>query len=116
MKWYGRAAYVLIASLLLGTQGCNDDSLPPAAGFATVTGVVLDASTSSPIVGASVTIDTVLNATTDASGKFTIDKVPSGIADYAVQANGYQSLASTANIEPGKPFQLNLTLPQKPPQ
>jgi len=90
--------------------------LPPAAGFASVTGIVLDASTNSPISGATVTIDTVLTATTDASGKYTIDKVPSGIADYAVQAAGYQSLASTANIEPGKPFQLNLSLPQKPPQ
>lgn len=116
MKWFGRATYAAIAALLLATQGCNDDSLPPAAGFASVTGVVVDAATNSPISGATVTIDTVLTATTDASGKFTIDKVPSGIADYAVQATGYQSLASTANIEPGKPFQLNLSLPQKPPQ
>jgi len=115
MKRYHGALYLAIALLLFGTQGCNDDSLPPAAGFASVTGVVVDAATNAPVAGATVTIDTVLTATTDASGKFSIEKVPSGIADYAVQANGYQSLAATANIEPGKPFQLNLTLPQKPP-
>jgi hypothetical protein len=100
---------------MLGAQGCNNDALPPAAGFAAVAGVVVDAATNAPIAGAVITIDTVLTATTDAAGKFSIDKVPSGIADYAVQAKGYQALASSTNIEPGKPFQLNLTLAQQPP-
>jgi hypothetical protein len=107
------AGTMLAAVLLLfGSSACNSDALPPAAGFATVSGVVVDAGTNNPIAGAIVTIDTVLTATTDASGKFTIEKVPSGIADYSVQAKGYQVLASSANIEPGKPFQLNLTLAQ----
>jgi hypothetical protein len=99
-----------IALVLFGVQACNADSLPPAAGFATVTGVVVDATTNAPVAGAIVTIDTVLTATTDASGRFTIEKVPSGIADYGVQAKGYQPLAATTNVEPGKPFQLNVTL------
>lgn len=116
MKRFGGAFSLVIALLLFGTQGCNDDSLPPAAGFASVAGSVVDAGTNAPIAGATVTIDTVLTATTDASGHFSIEKVPSGIADYAVQAKGYQSVASSTNIEPGKPFQLNLTLPQQPPQ
>jgi hypothetical protein len=112
MKWSGRLS-LAIAALLLATQACNTDALPPAAGVATVTGVVLDATTNAPIAGAVVTIDTVLTATTDAAGRFSIDKVPSGIADYIVQAKGYQTLTSTANIEPGKPFQLDLTLAQQ---
>jgi len=41
--------------------------------------------------------------------------VPSGLADYAVQATGYQPLAASTNIEPGKPFALNLTLAQQTP-
>ena len=110
MKTCAGGLLAVIAFVLLGTQGCNNDALPPASGFASVAGVVVDSATNAPIAGAIVTIDTVLTATTDAAGKFSIDKVPSGIADYAVQANGYQSLASTANVEPGKPFQLNLTL------
>ena len=44
-----------------------------------------------------------------ASG-FTTDKVPSGIVDYTVQATGYTVLSSTTNVEPGKPFELDLTL------
>ena len=107
---------LVIASLLIGAQGCNTDALPPAAGYASVSGVIVDGTTNAPIAGALITIDTVLTATTDATGKFSIDKVPSGIADYAVQAKGYQSLASSANIEPGKPFALNLTLAQQTPQ
>lgn len=107
-------AFCFVLTLLLLATGCNSDSLPPAAGYAAVTGVIVDARTNSPIAGAVITIDTVLTATTDAAGKFSIAKVPSGIADYAVQAKGYQSLTSTTNIEPGKPFQLNLTLAAQP--
>jgi hypothetical protein len=105
--------FVVTALLLLGTQACNNDALPPAAGFATVSWTVVDATTNAPVAGAVVTIDAILTATTDASGKFSIDKVPSGIADYAVQAKGYQTLASSTNIEPNKAFELNLTLAQQ---
>ncbi|MGB8909455.1 MAG: carboxypeptidase regulatory-like domain-containing protein [Candidatus Cybelea sp.] len=112
MKRYAGAFYAVTTLLLVSTAGCNSDSLPPAAGFASVSGVIVDSATNAPVAGAVITIDTVLTATTDAAGKFSIEKVPSGIADYAVQAKGYQTLASTTNIEPGKPFQLNLTLAQ----
>jgi hypothetical protein len=114
MKRCAGTLYRIVALLLFALQGCNTDSLPPASGFASVSGVVVDASTNAPVAGATVTIDTVLTATTDAAGRFSIEKVPSGIADYAVQATGYQPLQSTANIEPGKPFQLNLTLAAQP--
>jgi hypothetical protein len=108
--------FAVTALVLFGVVACNADQLPPAAGYASVNGVVVDATTNAPIAGAVVTIDTVLTANTDAAGKFSFDKVPSGIADYGVQAKCYQALASSTNIEPGKPFQLNLTLSQKPPQ
>jgi TolB protein len=115
MKWSAGACSLVTALLLFVAPGCNSDQLPPAAGYASVNGVIVDAATNAPIAGAVITIDTVLTATTDAAGKFTIDKVPSGIADYAVQAKGYQSLTSSTNIEPGKPFQLNVTLAQQAP-
>jgi hypothetical protein len=101
---------VAIALLYLGTTGCSTDDLPPAAGFASVSGTIVDAATNVPVRGALVTVDTVLTATSDATGRFSIDKVPSGIADYAVEATGYQALSSSATLEPGKPFTLNLTL------
>lgn len=102
--------FIGIALLLLGTPGCNTDELPPAAGFASVSGTVVDSATNVPIHGALVTVDTVLTATSDATGRFSIAKVPSGIADYAVEATGYQPVSSSTTIEPGKPFTLNLTL------
>jgi Carboxypeptidase regulatory-like domain len=112
----GRLA-AAFALLLVGTAGCNSDSLPPAAGYASVNGTIVDAATNAPISGAVVTLDTVLTATSDATGRFSFDKVPSGIADYVVAATGYQSVTSSATIEPGKPFTLTLTLSTqaKPP-
>jgi Carboxypeptidase regulatory-like domain len=110
MKPLAARLVIGVALLLAATTACNDDSLPPAAGYAAVSGTVVDSTTSAPVAGAVITIDTVLTATTDATGKFSIAKVPSGIADYSVQAKGYQTLAASTNIEPGKPFALNLTL------
>ena len=114
MKSFGRA--VLAAALLFaGVAGCNNDALPPAAGYTTVQGSVIDSATNQPIAGAIVTIDTVLTATTDASGKFSIDKVPSGIADYTVQAKGYKLVSSSTELEPGKPFELDLSMSTSTP-
>lgn len=105
------ARIVAAAALLAVTAaGCNSDALPPAAGYATVSGTVIDAASNAPIAGALITMDTVLTATTDAAGKFSLDKVPSGLADYTVEAKGYQTLAASTDIEPGKPFALSVTL------
>lgn len=96
------------ACLLLAA--CNTDALPPAAGFTTISGTILDARSKTPVAGAVVTVDTVLTATTDASGRFSVPKVPSGIVDYTVQAKGYKVLSSTAQVEPSKPYELDLSL------
>jgi hypothetical protein len=101
---------VLAMVFALALAACNTDALPPAAGFTTISGTIVDAATKTPVAGALVTIDTVLTATTDASGKFTVEKVPSGIVDYTVQAKGYKVLSSTANVEPSKPYELDLSL------
>jgi hypothetical protein len=104
------AALLAVAAL----AGCNNDSLPPAAGFAALSGTVLDRASNQPIAGALVTVDTVITATTDATGTFKIDKVPSGIVDYTVQAQGYTLLTATTNVEPGKPATLSVTLDAHP--
>ncbi len=109
----GRLA-VMLTLLVFATTACNNDSLPPAAGYASVSGTIVDAATNGPIAGAVITIDTVLTATTDAAGHYAIEKVPSGIADYSVQAKGYATLSSSTSVDPGKPFALNLTLAQQP--
>ncbi|HVR45851.1 MAG TPA: carboxypeptidase-like regulatory domain-containing protein [Candidatus Binatia bacterium] len=114
MKTLAGRLVIATVLLLFATTACNNDQLPPAAGYAPVSGIIVDGATNAPIAGAVITIDTVLTATTDAAGKFSIDKVPSGLADYSVAAKGYQTLAASANIEPGKPFALNLTLAAQP--
>jgi hypothetical protein len=105
------AAFLLVLPL----AACNSDSLPPASQFTSMQGQILDSATNKPIAGAVITVDSVLTATTDQNGKFTIDKVPSGIVDYSIQAQGYKVVSASGNAEPGKPFELNMAIEAQPP-
>ena len=100
--------------LALSLTACDNGDLPPATKFASVHGTISDATTHAPIANATIIVDTVLTATTDDKGTFTIDKVPAGIIDYVVKAKGYADVVSSSNAEPGKPFELNVGL--QPPQ
>jgi hypothetical protein len=113
MKTLARGVFAALLALAAFT-GCQDDNLPPAAGFAALSGTVLDRATNQPIAGALVTVDTVITATTDATGAFKIDKIPSGLVDYTVQAQGYALLEATTSVEPGKPAQLSVVLDTHP--
>ncbi len=106
------AVRVLLAALVLtlGLAACDNNDLPPAMQYSSFTGTVLDAATNQPIANATVVVDTVLTTTTDANGAFLIDKVPSGIVDYVVSAKGYADVSASANAEPGKPFQISITM------
>jgi predicted small lipoprotein YifL len=105
-------AFAALAFAVFALSACDNDDLPPAAGYAPVSGTITDAVTQQPIAGATVTIDTVLVATTDDKGNFTIAKVPSGIVDYVVQAKGYADVVASGDVEPGKTFQLNVAMQQ----
>ena len=74
----------------------------------------MDSATKQPVAGAIVTIDTILSATTDASGNFKIDRVPSGIFDYTVQAQGHKVAQASTTAEPGKPLELDVALDPDP--
>ena len=108
---------ILAVALLAPTlSACDNGDLPPATKFSKLTGTVTDASTHKPIANATIVVDTVLTATTDANGAFAIDKVPSGIVDYTIKADGYTDVASSANAEPGKPLDVSaaMQLPTPP--
>jgi predicted small lipoprotein YifL len=107
-----RAFAAAVAVLALGA--CDNGDLPPAAGFAPVSGTVTDAATQQPIAGATIIVDTVLVATSDAKGTFSIDKIPSGIVDYVIKAKGYADIVATGNAEPGKTFVV--TVAMQPPK
>lgn len=112
MRKVARPVLAVLALALLAA--CDNGDLPPASSFASVQGTIVDAATSKPISGATVTIDTVLTATSDSTGKFAFEKIPSGIVDFSVQANGYKAVSSSATAEPGKIFVLNVNM--QPPQ
>ncbi len=103
-------AMLVFAALTL--SACDNGDLPPAAQYAPVSGIITDSVTHQPIAGALIIVDTVLTTTTDANGKFTIAKVPSGILDYVVKAKGYTDITATVDAEPGKTFQLNVAMQQ----
>ncbi len=110
-------ALLAVALLALPLAGCDNGDLPPASQFSTLKGTVTDSVTHKPIANARVVVDTVLTATTDVNGLFSIDKVPSGIVDYVVHADGYADVNSSGNAEPGKPLELTVAMgqPATPP-
>lgn len=95
---------------VLVLAACNDSALPPGGTYNAVQGVVLDAATNQPVAGATVTIDTVLTATTDAQGKFSFTQVPVGDVDVVITAAGYKDYSAPARLEPDKPLNLSITL------
>lgn len=102
------------ALAVFALSACDNGDLPPAAGYAPVSGTVIDAATQKPIAGATIIVDTVLTITTDDKGSFSFDKVPSGIIDYVVKAPGYADVVASGNVEPGKTFQI--TVAMQPPK
>jgi len=65
--------------------------------YGTVTGRVLDATTNTPIPNAIVSVGSLLTATADAAGAFTIEHVPVGDQDVTARAPGFTD--ATAEIE-----------------
>ena len=100
------AAVVLTATL----AACDNGDLPPATQFTPLHGTVVDSVTNKPIAGATVIVDTVLTATTDANGTFLIAKVPSGIVDYVIKAQGYADITASVSVEPGKQYELSVVM------
>ncbi|HEY5258041.1 MAG TPA: carboxypeptidase-like regulatory domain-containing protein [Candidatus Baltobacteraceae bacterium] len=106
---------LVAAALAVGLAACNTDDLPPAAQYGSLSGIVLDRASSKPIAGAVVTVDAILSVTTDADGKFSIARVPSGDYDYTVTAQGYSPLSSSARADAGKAATLSLQLDAQTP-
>lgn len=104
----------MLALGIVSLAACNTDELPPPGQYASVSGVITDGVSHKPIAGAVVTIDSVLTATTDASGAFSFEKVPAGTLDYTVTAHGYAQLSATAIAEPAKTFTLTAALTRSP--
>lgn len=91
----------VLLSMLLASCG---PEFPPAGNYATVSGRVTDASSGIGIANATITVNVVLAATTDATGSFRIVSVPTGSWEYAVAApTGFISPAPVDNPPPLMP-------------
>lgn len=112
MKRVRALGLLLAIAGIFALAACDDSALPPGGTYQSVSGVVMDAATNQPVAGATVTIDTVLTATTDSAGKFSFAKVPVGDFDYVVSTpNGtYKAYSSSAHLAPDKPLALTITL------
>jgi iron complex outermembrane receptor protein len=77
----------------------------------TITGIVIDASTSKPLAGANIAIvGTTLGAATNASGEFTINNVTEGERDVRASFIGYSSQNKPAVVREGETTDVSFSL------
>ncbi len=84
-----------------GDNPPQDFALLSGSTTVTVSGVVLELRAESPIVGASVEIDSQSAVITDADGFFSVPEVPVGQRDVVVTADGYDSYQDAITVMPG---------------
>jgi hypothetical protein len=75
----------------------------------TVSGTVMDATTSAPIVGATVTLGS-LSAVTNSSGSYSFDNVQSGTYTLTASDSGYQTESQSVNVTAGSILTANFSL------
>lgn len=97
------------AFLALVVAGCGP-SIPQQQNYATIYGVVYDGATGQPMEGATVTVDSVLTATTGSDGSYSISNVPIGPFTVVESANGYQLHQDQGTVSSGDRFSLNVNL------
>lgn len=104
-----RAGFIIAIALSLA--GCGD-GLPPVGKYATISGRLTDAGNGAPISFATVTVNGVLFARTDADGNYKITTVPSGPWSWAARATGYGDGGSDspAPLAPGEQRTFAITL------
>ena len=90
--------------------GCNSPAVPPQQNYAQIYGVVYDGTTGKPLAGATVTVDSVLSATTDNGGSYSVSNVPIGPFTAVTNAGGFQQHQDQGTVAAGDRYLLNVTL------
>ncbi len=99
-------SFVLIVSALAAQQvsAQNND-------YVTITGTVLNADTGEPLAGANVFIkDSFLGASTDANGRYKIQRVPAGEVMLKASYIGFESVTKELVFNPEKTIQVSFEL------
>jgi outer membrane receptor protein involved in Fe transport len=110
-------ALIRAVAALLGAALLCISAVPAAAqsGTATITGLVIDQKNALPVSGATVTLakngTTVQTATTNGSGRYTINGVVPGVYDVTINARGYSgSQSDEIAVVTGQSLALNAAL------
>jgi hypothetical protein len=90
------------------------DTTVPAPTTGAIAGIAQDASSGSPIAGATVSAGAA-SAVTDASGAYTILNVPQGSYSLTGSATGYSSATQAATVTAGQIVSANFALTALPP-
>ena len=109
-----RTSWMVAALVIAGgcSQGVSVDNGNPSG---TVAGVVVDATSEAPLMGATVTViagDKTQTATTDMNGQFAVGKVPSGTFIMTVAQMGFVS-AQLTDVLPGSVGNFPVNNPQR---
>lgn len=92
------------------TYDFSGSGTPPGS----ITGTVTDATTNSPIAGATVSYSGG-SATTDSSGSYTLNDVPPGSYSVTASASGYTSQTQAVSVRSGTAAQQSFQLTPTPP-
>lgn len=109
-----RLAFVLSFVAVVAT-GCGP-AIPAVGNYASVSGHVTDAVAGAPLAGATVVVNSVLSATTDASGAYRVVTVPTGAWSYNVTGPTNYGTAAADNpapLMPGEARTLDIRLARR---
>jgi Carboxypeptidase regulatory-like domain len=84
-----RARFAFLALTCAVLTACGGGQVPPAQNYATIRGRAYDAATNQPVAGVTVTVDTILTATTAGDGTYRVANVPLGQYSLTASASGY---------------------------
>jgi predicted esterase len=89
-----------IAILVLLGTACGEGGVTEPAPQASLSGIVREAGTATPIAGAAVRIESI-NVTTGQDGRFTVQGAPVGNSSFEVSARRFEPYVSVVSIQPG---------------
>ena len=100
-----------VQAIGMSAAHAQETSPPIEDGQGDITGVVVDASTASPIAGATVTVITTGQSdTTDSNGNYLITGVPAGTHDVSASASGYITQTQSVTVTAGATTVANFAL------
>jgi carboxypeptidase family protein len=104
-------ARLLAAAALLALAACVNPNAIGVQDSGSINGRVIDATTQQPIGGAIVSVNSLVNQTTNSGGVFLLQNVPVGVQTLTVYANGYQTTTvPNINVIKGQNSNVGLVL------